>query len=95
MCGAEAWTLWKIHCKHLGRLRMWCWRRKEISWTDRVKNEVLHEVMEERNILHTIKQRKANWTGYNLHGDCLLRHVVEVNIYIRKGRSDGKTRKKT
>jgi hypothetical protein len=33
----------------------------EDSWTDRVRNEeVLHRVKEERNILHTIKKRKAN-----------------------------------
>jgi hypothetical protein len=30
--------------------------------TDRVRNEeVLHRVKEERNIIHTIKRRKANW----------------------------------
>jgi hypothetical protein len=41
---------------------MWCWGRMEkISWTDRVRNEeVLHRVKEERNILRTIKRRKAN-----------------------------------
>jgi hypothetical protein len=27
--------------------------RMEISWTDRVRNEVLHGVQEKRNILHT------------------------------------------
>jgi hypothetical protein len=46
---------------------MWCWTKMvEISWTDRVKNEVLHRVNEERNILHTsiISNRKANWIGY-------------------------------
>jgi hypothetical protein len=40
---------------------MWGWRRMEkISWTDLVKNEELHRVKEERNILHTVKGRKAN-----------------------------------
>jgi hypothetical protein len=35
----------------------------EISWTDRVKNEeVLREVKEERNIVHTTKQ-KGELTG--------------------------------
>jgi hypothetical protein len=29
-----------------------------ISWTDRVKNEVLRRVKEERNILHTVQRRK-------------------------------------
>jgi hypothetical protein len=42
---------------------MWCWRRMEkISWTDHVRNEkVLLRVKEQRNILHEIPKRKANW----------------------------------
>jgi hypothetical protein len=58
---------------------MWCWRRMEkIIWTDRVRNEeVLHRVKEERNILHTIKRRKANWIGHILRRNCLLKHVIE------------------
>jgi hypothetical protein len=55
---------------------MWCWRRMEISWTDRVRNEVLHGVKEERNIVHTIKRRKANWIGHILRRNCLLKHVI-------------------
>jgi hypothetical protein len=34
---------------------MWFWRRMEIGWTGRVRNEVLQSVKEERNILPTIK----------------------------------------
>jgi hypothetical protein len=43
---------------------MWCWRRMEkISWSDCVRNEeVLQRVKEERNILHTMKRRKPNWS---------------------------------
>ena len=37
---------------------------EKISWTDRVRNEVLHGVKEERNILHTIKIRKAKQIGH-------------------------------
>jgi hypothetical protein len=60
---------------------MWCWRRMEISWTDRVRNEeVLHRVEEERNILHTIKRRKVNWIGHILRRNCLLKHVIEGKI---------------
>jgi hypothetical protein len=61
---------------------MWCWRRMEkISWIDRVRNEeVLHRVKEERNIVHTIKRRKANWIGHILRGNCLLKHVIEENM---------------
>jgi len=51
---------------------------ENIIWAERVKNEeVLHIVREERNVLHTIKRRKANWTGHILRRNCLLKHVTE------------------
>jgi hypothetical protein len=54
---------------------------EKISWIDRVRNEeVLHRVKEERNILHTIKRREANWIGHILRGNCLLRHVIEGKL---------------
>jgi hypothetical protein len=58
---------------------MWCWRRLEkISWTDSVRNgEVLHRVKGERNILRTVKRRKANWICHFLRRNCLLKHVIE------------------
>jgi hypothetical protein len=35
---------------------------EKISWTDHVRNEdVLLRVKEQRNILHEIRKRKANW----------------------------------
>jgi hypothetical protein len=53
----------------------------KIVWTDRVRNEeVLHGVKEERNILHTIKRRKANWIGHILSRNCLLKHVIEGKL---------------
>jgi hypothetical protein len=59
--GAETWTLRKVDQKYLESFEIWCWRRMEISWTDHVRNEeVLHRVKEERNIVRTIKRRKAN-----------------------------------
>jgi hypothetical protein len=90
--GAETWTLRKIDKKYLESFEMWCWRRMEkISWTDRVRNEeVLHRVKKERNIVHTVKRRKANWIGHILRRNCLLKHVIEGG----KGRNYGKTRKK-
>ena len=47
--------------KYPESFEMMCWRKLEkIRWTDRVRNEkVLHRVKEERNILRTIKRRKA------------------------------------
>jgi hypothetical protein len=60
---------------------MWCWRRAQISSVDDERNEkVLHIVKKERNILHTIKRRKANWIGHILRRNCLLKHVTEGKI---------------
>ena len=36
---------------------------ENISWTDRVKNEVLSRVKEERKILYAVNKRMANRTG--------------------------------
>jgi hypothetical protein len=39
---------------------MWYWRRKEISWTDRVKNEeVSYTVKDDRTKLHAIKEEEG------------------------------------
>jgi hypothetical protein len=54
-----------------------------------VRNEVLHRVKEERNILHTIKRRKANWIGHILRRNCLLKQgKLEGRIEMtgRRGR---------
>jgi hypothetical protein len=66
--GAETWTLGAVDQKHLEIFEMWCWRRMEkISWTDHVRNEeVLLRLSEQRNILHEIRKRKANWIGHIL-----------------------------
>jgi hypothetical protein len=38
---------------------------EKIICTDRVRNEAeLHGVTEDRNILHTVERRKANWIGH-------------------------------
>jgi hypothetical protein len=41
------------------------------------------EPMEERNILHSVKRRKANWAGRILCIDCILEHVIEEKIEVR------------
>ena len=35
---------------------------------------------EQRNILHEIRKRKANWIGHILRRNCLLKQVVEGKI---------------
>jgi hypothetical protein len=63
------------------------------SWTDLVrKEEVLHTVKEQRNILHKIKKRKANWFGHILRRNCLLKHLIKgklegrIEMTVRRGR---------
>ena len=64
---------------------------EKISWTDRVKNEeVLLRVKEQRNILHEISKRKANWIGHILRRNCLLQRVIEGKI---KGRIEVRGRR--
>jgi hypothetical protein len=92
--GAENWTLRAMHQKHLESFEVWCWRRMEkISWTDHVRNEdVLLRVKEQRNILHEIRKRKANWIGQILRRNCLLQRVTEektqgwIEVTERQGR---------
>jgi hypothetical protein len=54
---------------------------EKISGTDRVRNEeVLLKIKEQRNILHEISKRKANWIGHILRRNCLLQQVIEGKI---------------
>jgi len=51
---------------------------EKIRWTDHVENEeVLHRIKEERNILPTVKTRKANWMSHILHRKCILKNIIE------------------
>jgi len=66
---------------------------EKIGWTDHVRNEeVLLSVKKQRNILHGISKRKANWTGHILRRNCLLQRVIEgkkkegIEVTGRRGR---------
>jgi hypothetical protein len=48
-----------------------------------VNEEVLLRVKEQRNTLHEISKKKANWIGHILRRNCLLQQVIEGKI---KGR---------
>jgi hypothetical protein len=70
---------------------------ENISWTDHVRNEeVLLGVSEQRNILHEIRKRKANWIGHILRRNCHLKLVIEGKIQgqIEVTRRRGRRRKK-
>ncbi|PNF17595.1 hypothetical protein B7P43_G14208 [Cryptotermes secundus] len=81
------WTLRAVDQKHLESFEMWRWRRMEqISWTDYVRNEeVLIRVSEQRNILHEIRKRKANWIGHVLHRNCRRRKKMLDDLGDRRG----------
>jgi len=74
-----------------------CGRMEKISWTNNVRNEeVLFRVNEQRNILHEIRKRKANWIGHILRRNCLLKHGIEGKIKgeMEVARRRGRRRKK-
>jgi len=83
--GAETWTLRAADQKYLEGFEMWFWRRMEkISLTDRVRNEeVLLRVNEQKNILHEIRKRKANWICHILRRNCFLKQVIEGKLRER------------
>jgi hypothetical protein len=65
---------------------MWCWRRVgKTTWTDRVRNEeMLQRVKEDRNILHIVKIRKANWIGHIWRRSCLQQQVIGEMIEVQR-----------
>jgi hypothetical protein len=50
----------------------------EVSWTDRVRNEVFHEVKEQRNVIDS-KRKRANWIGHILRRYYLLKLIIIGN----------------
>ena len=70
---------------------------EKIRWTFHVRNEdVLLRVKEQRNILHEIRKRKANWIGHILRRNCLLQRVTKGRIQggIEVTRRQGRRRMK-
>jgi hypothetical protein len=55
----------------------------------------IYNVSEQRNILHEIRKRKANWIGHILRRNCLLKEVIEGKIKgrIKVTRRRGRRRK--
>jgi len=91
--GAETWTLRYVDEECLVSFQMWCWRRMEkISWTDRVRHDVLQWVNEEMNILQTMWRRNANWIVHTFRTNCILKRVIEektegrIQVTGRRGR---------
>ena len=53
---------------------------EKISGNAHVRNEVLHGLMEDTNILHKIERRKTNWIVHILRKNCLVEHAIEGKI---------------
>jgi hypothetical protein len=82
---------------HLKHDCLWCWNvgTSETFWNvvlERAREDRLcenwrstAESQKDRNIVHTIKRRKAIWTGHILHANCLLKFVIKGKI---EGRID-------
>jgi hypothetical protein len=70
---------------------------EKIICTDHVRNEdVLLRVKEQRNTLHEVRKRKANWMGHILRRNCLLQRAIEGKIQRGievTGRQGGRRRK--
>jgi hypothetical protein len=67
---------WECRSEIPETFEMWHSRTLEISWTDYVKNQVLHRVKGERNILHSIKEVRR----IVLVTSCIIKHVTEGKI---------------
>jgi hypothetical protein len=59
-------------------------------------SRVLLRVKEQRNILHEIRKRKANWIDHILRRNCLLQRFIEGKIqgWIEVTRKQGRRRRK-
>ena len=65
----------------------------EVSWTDRVKSEILQSQERKEYPTRNKKEGTLQWIGHILRSSCLLKHVTERKT---EGRiCDGKKRKKT
>jgi hypothetical protein len=75
MFGAEIWTLRKADQNYLEIFEIVL--DKNEGQFDRVKNEVLHTLKEERKILYKTERWNACCVGHTLLRNCLLKHVIQ------------------
>jgi len=61
---------------------------EKMTWIDRVENEAQKKkrIKEKTNIVHTNKQKKANWIGHTLSRNCLLNHVIKGKKKVMRRR---------
>ena len=85
MYEAETCTVRKVD-NYLESFEIWFWRRLE-----KMSDMKYYVLKEERNILPSVKRRKANWIGHILRRSFLLKSISEgklggVEVTGRQGR---------
>jgi inosine/xanthosine triphosphate pyrophosphatase family protein len=51
---------------------------------EKLRSVKKQRVKKERNAMHTVKRRKANWNCQIFYRNCLLKHVTEGNTEGRR-----------
>ncbi|XP_055384420.1 uncharacterized protein LOC129614059 [Condylostylus longicornis] len=87
--GMETWTLKVAEMNKIEAFEMWLYRRiLKIPWIDRVSNaEVLRRINKERELLTTIKRRKAAYFGHVMRNSKyhLLQLIIQGKIQGKRG----------
>uniref|UniRef100_A0A8D9ENE8 Endonuclease-reverse transcriptase n=2 Tax=Cacopsylla melanoneura TaxID=428564 RepID=A0A8D9ENE8_9HEMI len=86
--GSETWTVSKADRKKLEAFEMWCWRRmKKVKWTDRVSNErVLGMVNERRQLWNTLTERRHKCIGHIYRHNNFVVNIIEGQREGQQGR---------
>lgn len=87
--GVKAWTMKTNTINKLEAFEMWTYRRLlKISWTDRITNEeVLNMMQKERELLNIIKKRKTSYLGHIVRNEKynILQLILEGKIEGKRG----------
>ena len=80
LCGAETWTLRKKSTLKFLKCGVGeGWRRAVGTIVRKIKKYYIR-VKKKRNILRTIKRRKADWIGHIWRRNCLIKHVIDGKV---------------
>ena len=88
--GCEAWQMRQKDRERLEAFEMWIWRKMlRVTWQDKIRNdEVLTRIGQERELLKTIRHRKALWMGHALRKNGIVNDVLEGTVEgdVKRGR---------